>query len=219
MTKEPQAGNHGILLALCGPVVIALLVIAPFVALQLLVGSADGPPGRPDLMHPPGYDRLIAAVEAEDYRKVEAVLNSGVNPNVHPNVPITMDGPDVLVAINEASLRGDFNTVKILLRHRANLNLDDSGARNALQAATMNGYVGIMRLLLQAGAKVNDATDGRSALWIAAGWRHPDAVLLLLKHGANPNAKIEGKSLLRDLEQSDGSAEIIRILKAKGAKE
>ncbi len=81
----------------------------------------------------------------------------------------------------------------------------------------------VMRLLLAAGAQVNARNaEGRTALSFAAGFLDPDAMRLLLEHGADPNlTDHRGTSpLLHALLPYRGEAtrlEVVNLLLGKGA--
>ena len=71
------------------------------------------------------------------------------------------------------------------------------GGSTALLFAARSGDVGSARLLIAAGADINDALpDGASALVVAAHSGHGDVAALLLEKGADPNAADVGYTAL-----------------------
>lgn len=100
------------------------------------------------------------------------------------------------VALHYAAERGNVGCVKMLLEHKAVVNVsDDWGETPLIKAAAAGGecaddcrYVDVISLLLNNGAKT-DMIDlhGCDALIHASRSGSMDAVRVLLKHGANPN--------------------------------
>jgi ankyrin repeat protein len=87
---------------------------------------------------------------------------------------------------------------------------------SALMAATLNGSIDQMRLLIDHGAKVNYVNSlGISALWLAVPDR--EKTMLLLDHGANLNLKIEGYGILAKLAAMPGTIGMFHLLIDKGA--
>ncbi|MEM6471051.1 MAG: ankyrin repeat domain-containing protein, partial [Planctomycetota bacterium] len=115
--------------------------------------------------------------------------------------------------INLAATFGDLERVRNSLRNEPKLaNFCDSCDKRPISSAAARGHVGIVRVLLDAGADVTlaeaNAPNG-FALWAAARGGHIDCARLLLEAGANPHAPVEssgtaftaaeGNKLLLDL--------------------
>ncbi len=97
--------------------------------------------------------------------------------------------------ISVAAAVGDEEGVKRFLEKDASLARRlDSSRVSPLSHAAREGYVGIVRLLLEHGADPNLpedlAPDGR-ALFEACTGNHVEVAELLLEHGANPNAGVD----------------------------
>ena len=82
---------------------------------------------------------------------------------------------------------GDERLVKLLIDHKANVNIGNKFGMTALMYA--RGFAAL-RMLIAAGASVNDKNlTGETALYYATQRADPDAVRALLEAGANVNAK------------------------------
>ena len=100
-----------------------------------------------------------------------------------------------------ASERGDAATVRVLLRRGAHANAahTEGNTLTALMLAARGGHETVLRLLLDAGAKVEESAsvavgssgvnEGVTALMLAASSGNVRSVKLLLDRGANPNAR------------------------------
>ena len=94
----------------------------------------------------------------------------------------------------------------------------DLGGYTALLFAARQGAVDSARLLLAAGANVNDtAPDGRNALLVAAHSGHRTLVEFLLAEGANPNASAAGYTALHAavLQDDRGMLEALLVAGAR----
>ena len=93
----------------------------------------------------------------------------------------------------------------------------DAGGFTPLLFAARHGDAGSVRLLLDAGADVDEtAADGNSALVIAAMSGHARLAELLLAHGADPNASGGGYTALHAAVLR-ADAGLVRALLAQGA--
>lgn len=96
--------------------------------------------------------------------------------------------------------RSPADVVSMLLDAGVPANSKDGYGRSALRISCLHpGSVRTTRLILQAGAKVNEDRDiqGRTALCISSRYNRLELISLLLEHGANINAKRDhGRSAL-----------------------
>ncbi len=93
----------------------------------------------------------------------------------------------------------------------------EHGGSTPLLFAARNGSVESTRLLISAGANVNDqAPDGSSALAMASHSGHGAVAAVLLEHGADPNADAGGYSALHAAVLR-GDGELVNRLLARGA--
>lgn len=93
---------------------------------------------------------------------------------------------------------------------------DTLNSYSALMAATLNGSLEQMKILIARGANVNyHSSDGITALWLAV----PDwnKTKLLLDHGADANHKIDGYGILVKLAAIPGTIKLFHLLIDKGA--
>ena len=93
---------------------------------------------------------------------------------------------------------------------------DSLDGYSALMAATLNGSVEQMKILIAHGANVNyQSSNGSTALWLAV----PDwnKTKLLLDNGADVNHTIEGYGILVKLAAIPGSIKLFRLLINRGA--
>ncbi|MFI5380869.1 MAG: ankyrin repeat domain-containing protein [Tepidisphaerales bacterium] len=170
-----------------------------------------------------GRRALVTAATGTDAEIVRILLVAGVNPNVSDNSGIPM--------LVRASHSASSEIVEMLLRAGAKPNLastapaataaeadnragekHDPAGITALMAAASRGDTRIMRLLLEAGADVNQAdTDGGTPLMYAAAANRVEAVRLLVAAGADPAA--HGKhGTARDCAITAGSRDALQIL-------
>ena len=96
-------------------------------------------------------------------------------------------------ALWTAAASGDDFRIRQLLSHNTNPNdAVESLGYTALMAASFNGHIGAVDLLVNNGANVNAATDfGNTALMSAAMMGHEEVVDLLMRRQAYANARIK----------------------------
>lgn len=175
------------------------------------------------LIHPV-YWTLINAIEDSDAPRVQWLLEHGVDPNFVPSDFWTAGwleadySPMCCAARND-----DLKVMRVLLDHKGDPNLGDGWDGSPLEVAAQDEHLEMMQLLIDHGAKVNDDADGSYTLWRAAVDGKTKSVAFLLAHGANPNSLVEGSTkkvrLLSALLATPHSQEVVRLLKAAGAKE
>jgi hypothetical protein len=87
---------------------------------------------------------LVTAVIDGDVGKVRVLLKCGADPNIDVRGNF---------ALEQAAAEGNVEMVRLLLAHGAQTNVrNEWNGRTALQAAEMNGYPEVAKLLKQAGA-------------------------------------------------------------------
>ncbi|XP_023943012.2 ankyrin-3-like [Bicyclus anynana] len=94
----------------------------------------------------------------------------------------------------------------------------DAFMRTALHYAAEQGHCGIVRLILDAGCKVDiTAGDGLTSLHIAAMRNHAEIVKQLLAAGSHVNYKTHEKMTPLHFAASRGFLELVKILASNGA--
>ena len=106
------------------------------------------------------------------------------------------------------------NTVQVLLKAGADPNRASKKA-TPLSAAAESGAEAVVRMLLDAGARIDTPApeDGRTALMLAAIHDHRRIVKLLLARGADLNAKDLWGHTALELAADRGHKKIVRLLK------
>ena len=84
-----------------------------------------------------------------------------------------------------ASYKGHDKVVSVLLHHKANMEARDTHNDTPLMTASYKGHVNVISVLLQNKANIEAHNADGSSLEIAAQHNHRDAVIELLRHGAN----------------------------------
>jgi hypothetical protein len=186
--------------------------------------TSEGVPVLIEAMHM--TDRFLMGKRGNpDLEITTLLLDHGADPNA---LNKTWQTP-----LMAAAFSGNEKLVKVLLDHKANVNIGSKGGTTALiYARTMP----VIKLLLAAGAAINDREiDGKTALYYATQRGDADGVNALLEAGANVNAKddkgMTALSLarlrlccsgpfadehLREMDQKQ-SQDVIKILVTAGA--
>lgn len=116
-------------------------------------------------------------------------------PDLHPMLPKPGESTDdsaLFTAVDE----GDISRVKTLVGSGVNVNAIYYGGKTALMIASGNGDTRIVKLLLEAGARVNTSSqsDGMTPLLLASWFGHSETATCLLEAGADPNAVLKNKN-------------------------
>ncbi len=143
----------------------------------LLESGAD-----PNYIGATGMVPLLMSVKKGDHNISRILLFYGALPNTQSAVNLDS-------ALNYTAGHNDLEHVRLLLDAGADVSRID-GERTALMIAARQGYVAVMKELIDNGADVN-FPEGRP-LQLAAFSQNPDAVILLLTHGAVPLADAWG---------------------------
>jgi ankyrin repeat protein len=137
-----------------------------------------------------------------------------------PNMSSSLE--DVASPLYYAALMGLVEPARQLLERGANVNAQEGGYGNALQAACERGQMAIVKLLLDHGADVNAESrgyirQGDTALQSASFWGYDAIVKLLLESGADVNA--QGGQLHTALHAASlaGNEAVVRLLLNHGA--
>ena len=121
-------------------------------------------------------------------------------------------GGDTMLML--AANKGYTETVELLIKHGANLNIQSNDGDTALILAANKGYTETVELLIKHGANLNiQSNDGNTALIIiASNFGSTRTVEHLIKHGADLNIKnIDGNTAL-DVARMKGISPTISLL-------
>jgi ankyrin repeat protein len=118
-------------------------------------------------------------------------------------------------ALKWASLRGHYETVRILLENGPDVNAKGGYCDNALYAASQGGHLEVVQLLLENGADVN-AQGGYygNALLAASQGGHHEVMRILLENGADVNGYYKNALLAAS---GRGHHEVVQIWLENGA--
>jgi len=108
---------------------------------------------------------------------------------------MTQSPQDGDAGLHDTARAGLLDHARTLLDRGDAIDGRDDFSRTALHWAAMSGHVEVVRLLLERGAEA-DARDKRGYTPLALIQHNADIVRLLVKHGADPNANLEGWTVL-----------------------
>ena len=149
------------------------LRVASMAALSLMVFAGATP-----------YESLVAdAAQKGDLEAVRALLQQGADPNAAQ--------PDGLTGLHWAALNDELGIAEILLYAGATVSpVTRVGGYTPLHLASQSGHGVVARTLLAAGADANAyTTTGVSSLHFAAQADAAEAILALIEHGAEVDAR------------------------------
>ncbi len=162
---------------------------------------------------------LIASYK-KDLTSFEAVAIGNIvflNELIVKNGSVINDySEDGFTALGLACLFGNLDIVQFLVQQNADVNLPTNNGFNVfpIHAACAANHLPIVKVLLNAGAKVNVVQQsGLSPLHIAAEFGNIEMIISLLENGAETNCRMEGGKLPADIAAEKGYAEIADILR------
>lgn len=210
------------------PLWLASLNANPAVIEKLLAAGAN-----PNSALPSGETPLMTAVRTGSAQVVQLLLSRGANPNAREKYQgqtalmwaAAGQFPEVVRVLIE--LGAEVRARSDVRRRRVGTELGgfdgaaareiDKGGYTPLLFAAQQGTLETVKLLLAAGADVNDtAPEGTSALVVAAHSGHGPVSTLLLEHGADPNAD-GGDYTALHAAILRGDVDLVKLLLAKGA--
>jgi len=142
-----------------------------------------------------GLTPLSFAVQENQAKIAACLLEHGADPN-----PVNKgDGSS---ALHVAAYDKNLQLIKLLVEHKADVNLKNLKVFTPLHFAVSNGDIDTIKYLVEHGADVNAVTSlGGTALYIAAGKGNLDVVKYLVEHGADvTKADAEGNTSLEVAE-------------------
>ena len=210
------------------PLSLACLDASPVVVEKLLAAGAD-----PNIALPSGETPLMTAARTGNVAVVKLLVSRGADLNAGERVQgqtalmwsAAGRFPEVARILVEAG--ADVRARSQVRKRRVGTELGgfnaaaareiDKGGYTALLFAVQQGTLETVKLLLAAGADVNDAApEGTSALVVAAHSGHGAVATFLLERGANPNAADAGYTALHAAVLR-GDVDLVKALLARGA--
>jgi ankyrin repeat protein len=140
------------------------------------------PSRRPGTVTAASRAALLSAVQQQNHRMIEQLLDSGVPPENHERNLITV-----------AIVAGDFTSIRLLLLFGADSNGRDKEGYTPLFSAVQASFLDAAQLLLKYGANA-DLSGGphdENPLARAVSSNQTQFVELFLHHGADPNIIME----------------------------
>jgi ankyrin repeat protein len=160
-----------------------------------------------DTVSPEGESLLMLAVKAGKPNVINRIVAAKPRINVHSAFGET--------ALMLAALKGNTETVKLLLEKGASIN---HPGWTPLMYSALNNRLDIARLLIGRGAQVNSTADnGTTALMMAAREGHLQMVLLLLEHNADVNHRTQFGYTALSVAQDRNMHEVAKMLIKAGA--
>ncbi len=188
---------------------------------RLLEASAD-----PNIARTNGETPLMTAARVGNIEVVRLLVSAGADPNITEG---TLEQTALMLAVAENHVP----VVRLLLEVGGSATVRTTNQFTPLLFAAQQGNLDAARLLLAAGADVNEAapdgiggdTNARSryvrdteaaALLVAIDSGHPEMALFLLERGADPDHDGAGRSALHAAVQRK-MPEVVAALLAQGA--
>jgi len=113
---------------------------------------------------------------------IKVLLKSGANLNIASN-----DGMTPLII---ASNTGNINVITLLLSAKADISIADKMNFTSLTHAASQGHNKACEILISSGAAIDGNINGPTPLLFAVMNQNESLARLLLKSGANPQAKV-----------------------------
>jgi ankyrin repeat protein len=177
------------------------LAAASAICAAVLVGGAIAPTRVIGVS--PTSDAVVQTASAQSQ-------NAAASRPARPNA--------LAVALFEAALDGDIDSITKLLDAGANVNAAIGGDGSPLIGAAREGRLDAVRLLLDRGADVDMGVSGDgNALIMAAREGHVDVVTMLLDRGASIDHAVPGDENALIQASGNGRLEVVKLLVSRGA--
>ncbi len=153
---------------------------------------------------------LIEAVKRGDAAAVRALLAGRVD--------VDDSEPDGTTALHWAAHLGDAASVDLLIDAGADVRVTTRNGATPYSLATYKAHAAVIERLLEAGEDANAVINGEPVLMMVARAGDPDAVRVLLRHGADPNVRepIRGQTPLMHAA-AEGNVEAMKVLLYEGS--
>eukprot|EP00698_Gefionella_okellyi_P002509 TRINITY_DN12357_c0_g1_i1.p1 TRINITY_DN12357_c0_g1~~TRINITY_DN12357_c0_g1_i1.p1 ORF type:complete len:459 (-),score=99.45 TRINITY_DN12357_c0_g1_i1:118-1437(-) len=173
---------------------------------QSLLGTASAPP--------------VSSVDGNDRTPLYYAARSGITEICRllllRSAPINAISDDGRTALWIAANHGHEEIVTLLLKHGAfaEVPIQAELCGTAVLVAAKNGHLPVVEMLLTINAAVNPPphSEHGTPLTTAAGAGHTDICLLLIKNGADVNARCRNGSTALHLAAAGGHAAVVQLL-------
>ena len=162
-----------------------------------------------------GETGLIISAQESHYGVMKLLLSTKCDVNIatEPVLQITNDMPSGSTALHFASHDGHVKMTRDLIRHGANINLQNDALLTPLHYSCSEGHNKITIILLTSDCEVDPQNDaGETALFKAVQGKYTNIVELLLKYKANPNISTDSEDtpLLKAISMN--SPDLVKLL-------
>ncbi len=172
-----------------------------FAGLLVVASCLNGP------AHAGAYEDMLQAIRIDDEKTIAELLRRGVDVDT-----VSPQGETLMML---AAREGKPNVVRTILAARPRLHIRNPLGESALMLATILGHTEIAKLLIDAGAPVDQG--GWTPLIYAAARNRVDIARLLIAKGANVNAAAENGTTALMMAAREGQLPILLLLLEHGA--
>jgi uncharacterized protein len=160
---------------------------------------------------------LAASLHAADTRLADAAMSPDkvtVQSLIKQHVDVNVAQPDGTTALHWASRWDDLETADLLIKAGANVKAANRFGATPLSLAAINGNAAMIEKLLNAGENSNAIVSeaGDTVLMLAAKTGKPDAVTVLLNHGAEVNKTNSNGQTALMWAASQKNADAVKVL-------
>ena len=177
--------------------------------------------GDPNASTAKGFTVLMAAAGNGHADVVALLLAKGADVDARES-EIGATGLLLVAGVkSDASPTGDrVATAKALIAGGADIEARDRKAKaTSLMAASMAGYLDVVKVLVEAGADVNSkGLGGGTALFGAAAKGHRQVVRFLIDQKADVNTEFENGLTPLQIARAMGHTQVVQILEAAGGR-
>jgi ankyrin repeat protein len=157
-------------------------------------------------------NRLVDAVNSNNFNIVDAILSTGENPN--------QVGKFETSALHRAAVNGNLEIAKLLIENGADVNIRDYGGASPLHVAARVGEIEFAKILIQNNADINSYdAQGFTPLHRAVVNKQAPISIFFIKAGAEVNtANNEGNTPIIDAVRNSDKAVLRELIIAGGDK-
>ena len=153
------------------------------------------------------YEDMLSAVGMKDTDKVRRLLQRGMDPNTSDPIGNTL--------LMQAARNGDYQTLDLLLKNKANVLKVNKYRDSALMLAALNGCLPCVRALTEADAEIDP--EGWTPLIYAAFEGHVDVVRYLLELDIDVDAQSDTGITALMAASRNNHVDIVKLLLERDA--